>query len=405
MSRRVVLWIAFVAVHAMIAASGFVFPNQPMGDVYNVYEPWSTQALTGGPIVGIDQPWVYPQLALLPMLLAHLFSWIGGYTVGWAILVTALDALALSVLLGDARSAGRARAAWFWLAAQLLLGPVGMYRIDAVTVPLAVMASLWLVRRTRLAAALLTAATWMKVWPAALLGAAVVAVRRRAEIVLVALAVSAAVAAVVVAVGGAGNLLGFVSAQSSRGLQVEAPVSMPFLLAAVWRLPGFSVEYDADIVTYQVTGPGTDAVAVAMTPLLALGCAATLLRGGACLRRGARFAALYPTLALALVTVLIVANKVGSPQFVCWLIAPVVFGLVLDRRRMRAPALLVLATCGLTQLVFPLLYDGITDPRPGPVAVLVVRNVLLSALLVWTVVRLRQTPARSRSAVPARGTR
>ena len=41
MSRRAALWIAFAVVHLGIAVLGFVLPNQPMGDVYRVYEPWS----------------------------------------------------------------------------------------------------------------------------------------------------------------------------------------------------------------------------------------------------------------------------------------------------------------------------------------------------------------------------
>ena len=45
MSRRAVLWIAFALVHLGVAWLGFLLPNQPMGDVYNVYEPWSLQAL------------------------------------------------------------------------------------------------------------------------------------------------------------------------------------------------------------------------------------------------------------------------------------------------------------------------------------------------------------------------
>ena len=54
-----------------------------------------------------------------------------------------------------------------------------MYRIDAVTVPLAVAGCLWLVGRPLVASVLLAVATWIKVWPAALLAAAFIAVRRR----------------------------------------------------------------------------------------------------------------------------------------------------------------------------------------------------------------------------------
>ena len=52
-SRRAVLWIGFALVHALVAWLGFAYPNEPMGDVYRVYEPWSLEALQGRGIVGI----------------------------------------------------------------------------------------------------------------------------------------------------------------------------------------------------------------------------------------------------------------------------------------------------------------------------------------------------------------
>ncbi|POH85098.1 hypothetical protein CJ026_026540 [Ralstonia pickettii] len=66
--------------------------------------------------VGIDTGWVYPQLAILPMLASWLFAWAGGYTIGWAVVVTLLDAAAFAVLIGRGRSNGRNAGAWFWLA-------------------------------------------------------------------------------------------------------------------------------------------------------------------------------------------------------------------------------------------------------------------------------------------------
>lgn len=393
MTNRVLLWTVFVLVHAGVGLLGFVLPNEPMGDVYRVYEPWSRAVFSGGGVVGVTQDWVYPQLALLPMLLAHLpAGLVGDYTVGWAVLVTLADAVAFAVLIGRGHSRGRVVAAVFWLAAIVCLGPVGLYRIDAVSVPLAILGCLWLLRRPALAAALLAAATWIKVWPAALLAAAVVAVRRRARVIAAAALVSVAVLGVVVAAGGADHALGFVTGQTGRGLQVEAPVSAPYVWGALLGADGSAVYYDQGLLTFQVTGPQVDLVIAAMTPLLALAAAGVLLLGARQVRRGVPFVRLFPVLALALVLVLIVANKVGSPQFHTWLFAPVVLGLVIDRRRWVAPAALVLTAAALTQLVYPVLYGGIITPAVLPVAVLTLRNLGLVGLLVWMVARLVRLP-------------
>ena len=63
------------------------------------------------------------------------------------------------------------------------------------------------------------------------------------------------------------------------------------------------------------------------TLLLAVASVAVL--GAVKARRGAAFAALFPPLALALVTAFIVFNKVGSPQYLTWIVVPLVAGLVL----------------------------------------------------------------------------
>ncbi|MER7798575.1 hypothetical protein [Microbacterium sp. NPDC096154] len=396
MRRRIILWGAFAVVHALVAWLGWVMPNQPMGDVYFVYEPWSNAALKGSDIVGITETWVYPHLALAPMVLAHAFGWLG-YTVAWAVLVTLCDAAAFHLLLGDARSRSRRAAARFWLAFILLLGPVGMYRIDAITVPIAIAGVLWLARRPLVASALLTAGAWIKVWPAALLAAAFVAVprghgRRRGEIATGALVTSAVIVLVVVLAGGVTHLLGFVTEQTGRGLQIEAPVSTAYMWGAALRVEGWWLFYDRDILTFQVTGPKVDAVIAVMTPLLALAVAGVAALGAVKAARGASARRLLPPLALALVATLIVLNKVGSPQFHDWLIAPLVLWLVLDRRRARPLAALALLSAALTQLVYPLLYGQLLGAEAVAVAALTARNVVLVALLAWAVVRVVRVP-------------
>ncbi len=398
--RRAPLWVAFAVVHLTVAWAGFVLPSQPMGDVYNVYEPWSRTALTGGPIVGVDEPWVYPQLALLPMMLAWAFAWAGSYTVGWAIVATLCDAAAFALLVGRGRSAGRRAAAWFWLGALLVLGPVGLYRLDAITVPLAIAGCLWLVGRPRIAAALLAVATWMKVWPAALLGAAVIAVRRRGAVLIGAAGVTVVTVVVVVAAGGAASVLGFLADQTERGLQVEAPVSTFYVWQTLAGVPGAAIFYNAEIITFEVVGPSSAAVAAAMTPVLLVVGGAVAAVGAVKAWRGAAFARLFPPLALALVLALIVTNKVGSPQYLSWLIPPVVIAVVIDRARAAGPAAVVLLAAGLTQLVYPVLYDPLLRAEIVPVAILTARNLLLVALFAWSCVRLARVPVGRRS--PAR---
>lgn len=389
---------AFIGVHAFVAVMGYVLPHGPMGDVYLVYEPWSGCAwgfaeycgISGREIVGITEPWVYPALALVPMLAAWAFEGLVSYTPAWAILVTIVDAIAFAVLIGSARSRGRTVAAAFWLTFIVALGPVGMYRLEGITVPLAIMGALWLIGRPWVASALLAIGTWIKVWPAALIAAALITVRRRGAILGGAALVSAVTIITVAALGGASHLFSFVSDQTGRGLQIEAPISALHLWFSALGVFDSQVYYDSDLLTFQVTGPGVEALIAVMTPLLGISVIGVALLAVWGLRRGARFVALFPALALALVLALIVVNKVGSPQYMTWLIAPLVFGLVIDRATWSRPAIYALATALLTQIVYPIFYNFLMVAQPawGVVAILTARNVLLVAFFVWAVVHL-----------------
>ena len=398
-ARVTVLWCVFLLVHGIVAVTGWIYPSQPMGDVVLVYEPWSASALSGGSIVGVTETWVYPQLALLPMLLAKALSApliaamgvSGAYLIAWAVLVTVLDAVAFGVLVGRTPSQPRRAAAWFWCVALLLLGPIALYRIDAVAVPVAVIGGLWLTRRPTVAAALLAVGAWIKIWPGALVLAAVIAFRARVRILAAAAAVTAAVVIVLFLLGADAELLGFLTAQTGRGLQIEAVAATPFLWLAVSGAA--RIEYSFEILTFQIGAPGADAVAAALTPLMAVLVLVLGVIGGVKAVRGASFTRLFPPLALALVTALIVLNKVGSPQFQTWLIVPVILWIVLDRARSRMPAMLVLALCALTCLIYPLTYDALLRADLVPVLILSVRNALLVVVLVLGIRALVRVPA------------
>lgn len=398
--RLIALWAVFLGVHVLIAVLGWIYPSQPMGDVVLVYEPWSASALGGGAIVGVTEQWVYPQLALLPMLVAKILSLplvavlgaSGAYLIAWAVLVTALDAVAFGVLLGRAASRPHRNAAWVWSAALLLLGPIAMYRIDAITVPIVVIGGLWLRKRPAVAAALLTIGAWIKIWPGALIVAAVIAGRTRMRMLLVAAAVTAGVVVLLFLLGADGELFGFLTEQTGRGLQIEAVAATPFLWAVM--AGAAQIEYSFDILTFQITAAGADAVTAVLTPVMIVAVFMIAAIGAVKAMRGASFPRLFPPLALALVASLIVTNKVGSPQFQVWLIAPVILWMVLDRVRARVPVVLVLMLCALTCLIYPLTYDALLRAELVPVMLVSARNILLIVLLAVGIRALVRVPVK-----------
>ena len=385
----VVFGVAFVAVHLVLWYLTLVVPNQPIGDVTITYRRWIESGQSSHFWVGIDSPWVYPILAIVPMAAAAL----GGTAsigTGWLLLMVLLNAVAAAVLWRF-RAFG-VRVVWWWLVFLLALGPIGLGRIDTVATAVALVGVAFVAARPGIAAAVFTVAAWVKVWPAALVGVLFVLRRgRRGEVVAGALTVTGLVVLVDLLFGGAAHLLSFIGEQTGRGLQIESPLATPFLWAAAAHVPGAAVFYDHEILTFEVSGAGTTVAAALSTPLMAAVVVVGVVLALLAVRTGARRTQVAPVLALLFVAALIATNKVGSPQYIGWFAVPVVWGLVAGRGsawRFLPVAAAMLPMAFLTQLVYPGYYDQVLAVQPWILVVLSVRNALEVAVLVWAVVVL-----------------
>lgn len=394
------LWAVFAVVSVWLGWQGYVAEAVPYGDVSFVYEMWAAQAAQGAGTIGIDTVWVYPVFALVPIMLP-LLAGQGAYAVGWIVLVTVLNAAAFAYLLYSARGTTRNKlqrvAAWWWLAFLLLLGPIAVARLDSVITPLAIVGLLAAVERPALAGALLTIATWIKVSPAALIAAVLVAVDRRKTFFISVLVTSGVIVAIAVILGGASNLFSFLGQQTSRGLQIEAPLATPYLWLAALGQEGYAVYYDTVILTFQVMGGGTNIAADLSSVLIALGFVGILGWGMLLHRKGSRPNHVLPAVALALTMVLIVFNKVGSPQYIGWLAAPIIAGLVMERARFVAPAVIALVSAALTQSFYPYLYAGLLNVQPLELSLLTLRNIGEVVLLAVSVLILYESKPKATS--------
>jgi hypothetical protein len=362
-------------------------PGLPMGDVTYVYLFWVERGLTANEWVGLDTAWVYPVLALVPMLAAYVFG-PDLYATTWLTIIMSLNAVALVSIIGVQERARRAPIAWWWMLFLLLVGPIALGRIDSVTVPVAMVAVMLIADHPKWGGALLAIAAWIKVWPAAIVLAAFIALKARAAVALSVLVVTAGVVALALPFGSVLALVSPITQQTSRGLQVEAIIATPWLWAAAAGSPGARVYYDQGILTWQVLGEGTALAADAMTPLLALAVLVIAAFGLVAVRRGANELELFPVLALALVMTLIVMNKVGSPQFATWIAVPIALGLAWQRwggRSFTVPAVLGLMIAGLTQIVYPVLYSRLLSLDTELIAVLTARNLLYLVLWGWAI--------------------
>ncbi|MEV8255111.1 glycosyltransferase 87 family protein [Rhodoglobus sp. NPDC076762] len=388
------LWLLFVGGHLVLGLLNLHGPGNPFGDVTFVYAGWAQQAYGSGIVVGVDMPWVYPLLAIVPILASVTFGleYIGAT---WLTLVMLLNLVALGFVTRWGRSRRGVVVGWWWLGFLVALGPIALGRIDAVTVSIALIGVGLLSTRPRAAGVVLACATWVKVWPAALILAALIAVRARWTIAIAAAAATATVVVFALLAGSGGYVFSFVTEQTGRGIQVESPVAGIWLWQIVAGARDSFIYYDSTILTFQVAGHHVATVAALMTPLLAavvVAVAALGIRANRSIERaGTGSLQLLGPLSLALVLALIVVNKVGSPQFVSWLAVPVILGLVTAAPRSPrrwVPAAFSIAIAALTQLVYPYFYERLLAADPVMVAVVTARNVLLLALLVWALADL-----------------
>lgn len=398
------VWLAFAAVHATILVIGvFVVPARAFWDL-DLYRWWMWLGLHEGEWPVLSGPWVYPVGAVVPMFVAALGGTeLGtGYATAWTLLVTALNAVGLAALLHAPTVVGHrhiprtSAGAWWWVGFVALLGPVAIGRLDAVVAPMVVVALVVALRHPRLAAVLLTAGAWVKAAPGALVAALWFVVRRPwRDVALPAALVCLVVVGLTALGGGLGNITSFLDEQDARGLQVEAVGATPWLLASLVA-PQVTVELNEQLITWEIHGPGTQGAADALGALFVVGLAAAALLLWWCRRRlGERVwsddtarSQLLVRGAMLVSVLLIVLNKVGSPQYIGWIGPPVAVALALRLPRWRPEAWLVAGIALATQIVFPWGYGQITSGGWGVTLVLAARNAALVALVVHLVARL-----------------
>jgi hypothetical protein len=395
---RTSVWWGFAAVHLYFL--GWMLSFVVHGDTFSDTEQYRQWALAGyqpGDVHGAISPWVYPVLAQLPIFLANIVG-PNLYLLVWMLIITALNAGALAFLTSGPRRRTGIAPAWWWLFFTVFLGYLSFARVEGITAPIVLVALLVAAARPLLATALLSIATWIKVWPAAVVLPIVIASTRRWRILGTGLLVSAAVVAGTWLSGGASHLLDFLTNQGERGMQLEATFSTPWVWLSVLHLGGARIADNTAINSTEVYGPGAPVAAFLMQPLflLAVGVGAALLAWA--LRRGAEREELFLEGALMMTTAFVVFNKVGSPQFMIWLAPVVVAGLTHDWHRWTFPAALLMCIAITTFVIYPLFYTPLIHANPIMAAVLTIRNVLLVVLLYWSVRRTVELAGKARPA-------
>ncbi len=204
--------------------------------------------------------------------------------------------------------------------------------------------------------------------------------------------------------GGLTRLFSPLTWQSGRGLQIESVWASPLMLLRMVRPDRWVVDISR-YQAYEIFGPGVGpwqtvsnvATVIGLVTVVVLWVRAFRMTGGVT-------PVAVALVVLATVAVVIITNKTLSPQYLLWIGGPIAALLLLRDDAGAAPpdeplvcaagssgsASPGLVLAGLTQLVYPLLYDGylgFTDTA-GLVLSTVVTAIRNLCLLVFTVVCL-----------------
>ncbi len=297
------------------------------------------------------------------------------------------------------RSGGRRHDAGvdFWLLFVFLVGPLSYVRFDMIPAVLAGGALLAARTRPWVAGALTGLGAAIKLWPALLIPVLLADKERRKPTAIGFVVVGFGLALISLITGGLTRLFSPLTWQSGRGLQIESIWATPLMLLRMVRPEQWVVEISR-YQAYEIFGAGVGlwqtisnvATVLGLVTIVVLWVRAYRMPGGVT-------PVAVALVVLATVTVVIITNKTLSPQYLLWIGGPIAALLLLRdgttadlRRWIVRVGLAGLVLAGLTQLVYPLLYDGylgFTD-RAGMVVATLVTAVRNLCLLAFTVICL-----------------
>ncbi len=360
--------LGWLITRALIIAILVLFESFVVGDVYYYHRKIAGlfDAGLGQTLVEYPTPVVWILWLPFAVTAGNAF----GYLLAFMVFMLALDAVFTLALY---RTGGRRHDAAidFWMLFVFLIGPLSYLRFDVLPAVLAGGALLAARRRPWVTGALTGLGAAIKLWPALLIAAFCAYRPDRKAAGLAFVAVGFGLAAVSLVTGGVSRLFSPLTWQSGRGLQIESVWATPLMLARAFG-GGWTVDYSR-YQAYEIFGPGVGIWLSISNVATVAGLVLLVVLWVRAFRNPGVSPIAVGLVVLATVAIMTITNKTLSPQYLLWLGGPMAALLLLrrdagtrSRRVVERLAVHLLVLALLTQLVYPLLYDGLLGSARRP---------------------------------------
>jgi hypothetical protein len=327
---------------------------------------------------GVNYSLVYPYVSLFPMAIARFITFVlPNYVLAWNYVVVALFATAF-IMMKNLFKEFKHLPMILFVAGTVILSGLYIYRIDSVAIALSLIAVALYKKNKTAAIVILSVAMWIKIWPIAFLIAMFFNDNEKVKFVIKAAITNITIIAIPLLMGGnISNIFGFMSSQSSRGIQLESIYAMPWLA-------GLGHPFFNNVInTYEVTGTGIGlGISIANIALIV---ALLLSTAGAFVfSLKSKDLESYILSASLIFISMIAFNKVGSAQFVGWLLIPVVLLSYINFKKHVWLIGAALATIVFTGIGCPLYYTDVAYQTPLGVTLIGLKSLFLLVTLALT---------------------
>lgn len=359
-------------------------------EVSKLYQGWSDQLRTGSFPVG-DPLWQYPPAAAFVFLAPYLVPAMS-YLHAFVVLTLVADATVMAALLRCSARPGRSVAgAFVWMVALPLMFSLPLVRYDVVVTAIAVLGLLALPGRPRLGGALAGLALMVKAWPLLIvLGTPRGRSSRQAWIAMSATAAALTLFFLTAFRG----TFSFLTQQKNRGIEIESLGGTVLHLA---RLFGWAGTVHYRYGSEEFFGPYVSTIATISMVLTGLAFGWLMMWRA----RNARWtpATCYDG-ALTAVLLFVLTSRVLSPQYMIWLAGLAAVCLTVEHTVQRPVAALILLATAVTTLDYPLYFSDVMANTDLGIAIIVLRNALLTAATALSCVRLWRGSGAGPKGVP-----